>query len=270
MRLVARLLGILVKFYQTFIYSFLLAPLLIVIVTSFDSRNYVSFPPQIGALSLHWYEFVVGYPTFVQGFKTSIVLELVTIPLAICIGVMGSFFFVRHEFRGKEFLSAALLSPLVVPGVVIGSSLVFLFASTGLIASFPNLVIAHVIITLPYVMSACTACLIGVDRSIEEAAMNLGANEFQTFLRVTLPSMKAGIVAGIIFVFAISFDDVATSAFLTDAYTYPFSIALVGYMRRSFDPAIAAASVLITLITIALVLAIEKTIGIERFIGFRA
>jgi len=248
-------------------YAFLWLPLIMVVITSFDSRDFLYFPP--AGFSLKWYVSFLNYPTFMEGFRNSIILTSCTISVGLAIGIPSSLAIVRHQFRGKELLNTLILSPLIIPGVVIGSSLLYFFVSIGLIQSFPKLVIAHVIITFPYVLRTCSACLIGMDRSIEEAAMNLGANEYQTFMKITLPLMKPGVIAGAVFAFIVSFDDVATTAFLTDAYTYTFPIALVGYMRQFFDPLIAAASAFLILLTVVMLLVIEKAMGIHKFIGLR-
>ena len=161
-----------------------------------------------------------------------------------------------------------ILSPIVVPGIATGTALIILFYSyLHLYVALPGLIIGHTIITIPYVVRTVTASLVGFDRTVEEAARNLGANELQTMVRVTMPIIKPGIVAGAIFSFSTSLADISVAAFLTDPNTFTFPVAMMGYLRYNFDNTIAAASLFLVLITVVVVVLTEKTVGVDRFIG---
>src|SRR5262249_8831218 len=158
---------------------------------------------------------------------------------------------------GKAFLSTIFVSPLVVPPVVIGFALLLFLAKVGIVDGFTKLVFGHILLTIPYTVRATMAGLVGIDRSLTEAAMRLGATERQAFWSITFPLARTGIIAGAIFGFAVSMDDVAVSMFLTDAKTYTLPVALVSSMRAKFDLTIAAASVLLIGFTVFLLLLLE-------------
>jgi putative spermidine/putrescine transport system permease protein len=154
-----------------------------------------------------------------------------------------------------------------VPPVVTGFALLLFLAEMGLVNGFARLLAGHIIITVPYTIRATLAGLAGIDRSLTEAALVLGATERRAFWDVTFPLARTGIVSGAIFALAVSLDDVAVSIMLTDAHTYTLPVALISSMRANFDLSIAAASVLLMLVTLALILALEKFVGLNRFIG---
>jgi putative spermidine/putrescine transport system permease protein len=151
--------------------------------------------------------------------------------------------------------------------VVIGFALLVFLAYAGIFDGFARLVCGHVILTLPYAIRATLASLAGLDPGLREAAMSLGATERQAFWRITFPLARTGIVAGSIFGFAVSLDDVAVSMFLTDSTTYTLPVALVSNMRASFDLTIAAASILIITVNVVLVVVLDRVVGINRILG---
>jgi putative spermidine/putrescine transport system permease protein len=131
--------------------------------------------------------------------------------------------------------------------------------------SFTNLAIAHTVITVPYAVRMLTSSLIGLDISVEEAAMNLGANELTTFIRITLPSLKPGIAASVIFTLATSFQNVDTSVFLTTGLPL-FPTALLSYLRGNFDPTIAAGSTLVITASFLMIFALDRAVGLKKAI----
>ena len=154
-----------------------------------------------------------------------------------------------------------------MPPVVIGFALLLFLSQLGLINGFARLLCGHIIITVPYTIRATLAGLAGIDRSLTEAALILGATERRAFWDVTFPLARTGIVSGAIFAFAVSMDDVSVSIMLTDAKTYTLPIALISSMRANFDLSIAAASVMLMLLTLVLILILEKFVGLNRAIG---
>jgi putative spermidine/putrescine transport system permease protein len=173
----------------------------------------------------------------------------------------------RTNFLGKEVLISLFLSPLIVPPVVTGFALLLFLSHIGLINGFVRLLCGHIIITVPYTIRATLAALAGIDRSLTEAALILGATERRAFWDITIPLARTGIVSGAIFAFAVSMDDVAVSIMLTDAKTYTLPIALISSMRANFDLTIAAASVMLMLVTLVLILILDKFVGLNRVIG---
>jgi putative spermidine/putrescine transport system permease protein len=167
---------------------------------------------------------------------------------------------VRGRFPGRETLNAFLLSPLIVPGIVAGTAIYIAFVQIELwsglrvIATLPGFVLAHVALTIPWTVRLVSASLMGVDRSIEEAAANLGARPLTTFRRVTLPMIRPGLVAAGIFSFIVSFTDLEMSLFLVGPGRSTLQIAMLQYLEWKFDPTVAAVSVVqIALIGMGLV-----------------
>lgn len=246
--------------------AFLILPLVVALLMSFDARRFLgSFPPT--SFSLHWYVALFADEHYLQGFQTSVELAVLAAAIATVAGVCAAVAIDRFEFLGKEALTALLFAPLVVPGVVVGFSLVMLFGFVGIENGFLRLLLGHVLISVPYAVRTTLASLVGIHRSLPEAAASLGASEFPAFWDVTFPLARTGIFAGAVFALAFSFDDVPMSIFLSgpDAFTFP--VALLGSMRSSFNLSIAAAAMLLVAFTVLLVVLLDRLVGIERVVG---
>ena len=245
---------------------FLLTPIVVTAVMAFDSRDYLGpLPPP--SLSFRWFVTFFSDSYFLKGLSTSLQLALTSVAISLCAGVATAYAVDRMQFRGKDALVSFFLSPLVVPPVVIGFALLLFLSQMGLFNGFARLLCGHIIITVPYTIRATLAGISGIDRSLTEAALVLGAKEKRAFWDITLPLARTGIVSGAIFAFAVSMDDVAVSIMLTDAQTYTLPIALISSMRANFDLTIAAASLMLMVMTLALIVILEKFVGINRAIG---
>jgi putative spermidine/putrescine transport system permease protein len=245
---------------------FLLTPIIVTVVMAFDARSYLGpLPPP--SLSFRWFAQFFSDDYFLRGLGTSVELAALSVAIALGVGVATAFAVERASFAGKDMLVSLFLSPLLVPPVVTGFALLLFLSQLGLINGFARLLSGHVIITVPYTIRATLAGLAGIDRSLTEAALILGATERRAFWDVTLPLARTSIVSGAIFAFAVSMDDVAVSIMLTDATTYTLPVALISSMRANFDLSIAAASVMLMLVTLALILILEKFVGLNRVVG---
>jgi len=247
------------------IYAFLLAPILVVIVVSFGDAAFLQFPPQ--RLSLRWYTNLGEYPDFVHSFWLSLVLAGATAAVTTVVGTLAAFALARHRFPGRALLSALVMSPLVLPGLVTGIALLQFFSLFRTEASFWRLLIAHAVVTVPYVVRSVGAVLVGFDRSLEEAARGLGADAWTTARLVTLPLVKPGLVAGAIFAFILSFDNVVVSIFLTTPRLVPLPIQIYNYVESSARPIIASISTLQIAVIVALLAVAEKLVGFSRYVG---
>ncbi len=251
---------------------FLVVPLLVTILMAFDARGYLGpLPPP--ALSLRWFANCFSQDTFIVGLRISLALATLAAAIATVVGAGAAIALERAGFPGRGLLMALFLSPLVVPPVVIGFSLLLSLSRAGIIDGFVRLLCGHVIITLPYTIRATLASLVGRDPALTEAALVLGATERAAFWSVTLPLIRTGIITGAIFAFAVSLDDVAVSTFLTDPETYTLPVALVSAMRANFDLTIAAAAVMLMGVTALLIAVLDRVVGFNRLIGqgmFRA
>jgi len=245
---------------------FLLTPIFVTALMAFDARPYLGpLPPP--ALSMRWFVKFFSDDYFLRGLETSIELAVLSVTVSVGVGVATAVAVERSSFRGKEALISFFLSPLIVPPVVTGFALLLFLSKMGLIGGFARLLCGHIIITAPYTIRATLAGLSGIDASLTEAALSLGATERRAFWDVTFPLARTGIVSGAIFAFAVSMDDVAVSIMLTDANTYTLPVALISSMRANFDLSIAAASVMLMLLTLALIVVLDKFVGLNRAIG---
>ncbi len=250
----------------TFAVLFLVLPIIVAISMSFDARAFLGpFPPT--ALSLRWYARLFSMDIYVHGLKTSLALATSAAILSTALGVCAAVALDRSQFPGKNALLTFVVSPLIVPSVVMGFALLVFFSKVGILTGFPRLLVGHLVVTMPYAMRTTLASMVGIRRSLTEAAVSLGATGWHAFWDVTFPLAKTGIVAGGIFAFAFSLDDVGISMFLSDPYTFTLPVALLSMMRASFDLTIAAASVLLIAASVLLILLVDKMIGLDRVIG---
>jgi putative spermidine/putrescine transport system permease protein len=229
-------------------YAVIALPLVFVSWLAFFRNEVVSFPPE--GYTLRWFGNILDQNNFVGGFLTSLQVGLVAMVGGIAIGVPAGLGIARRRFVGRETVNTLLLLPLVVPGVVAGAA-IYVFqveveVATGLplVAALPGLVLAHVMITVPWAVRLIAASLAGLDRSAEEAAMNLGAGPVRTFFRVTLPLIRPGIVAAALFSFIISFGNLEMTLFLIGPGRTTLPIAILQYLEWRIDPTIAAVSFL--------------------------
>jgi len=229
-------------------YVVIAAPLVFVSWLAFFRNEVVSFPPE--GYTLRWFRNILDQNSFVDGFLTSLEVGLVAMPAGLAIGVPASLAVARRRFRGRETVNTLLLLPLVVPGVVAGAA-VYVFqveveVVTGLplVTALPGLVLSHVMITIPWTVRLVAASLGGLDPSMEEAAMNLGAGPATTFLRITLPMIRPGIVAAALFSFIVSFGNLEMTLFLIGPGRTTLPIAILQYLEWRIDPTIAAVSFL--------------------------
>lgn len=244
------------------VYLFLLAPIIVVLLSSLTTTEYIVFPPE--GLTLRWYFELIEHPEFLEAFNLSIIVASGTATASTIIGTMVSLAVVRHEFKGKAAIIQLVGSPLLIPSVVFAVALLQFYSWIGMATSPLALVIGHIIISVPFVMRLVVANLVGFNRSIEQAAMNLGAGKFRVFFQITLPVIKTGIIAGGIFAFITSFDDLTIALFIvsTDVVTLP--VRLYTYMQYQYDPIITSVSSIVIVLTVILMLVIERVLGVGK------
>jgi putative spermidine/putrescine transport system permease protein len=221
--------------------------LVFVIWLAFFRNEIVSFPPE--GYTLRWFAAIFDQGKFVDGFVLSTQVGVVATAIGLALGVPAALALARRRFTGRETISTLLLLPLIVPGVVLGTS-IYVFhieaeIATGLpiIGSLAGLIAAHALIVIPWCVRLVTASLAGMDRATEEAAQNLGATPLVTFFRITLPAIRPGIVAAATFGFVTSFGNLEMSLFLVGPGRTTLPIAILQYLEWKLDPTIAAVSV---------------------------
>lgn len=244
------------------LYLFLLAPILVVVIVSFDTRQYLAFPPE--SLSFGSYAKVFANQTFISAFGRSVVIGLAVGLAAVVIGTLLSMALVRYRFRGREGVNFLILAPFLVPHIVLAVGIMLVLAPMGLLDSYAGIILAHLGITVPYTVRTITMSLMSVDRRVEEAAMVHGASPFAVFRRITLPLIAPGLIAGGVIAFLISFDEATISLFIVSVKVSTLPTEIYNYLEVSTDPQIAALSVLLISISIVVVIAVEKLIGLRR------
>jgi putative spermidine/putrescine transport system permease protein len=244
---------------------FILAPIVVVVVASFSAKAIPEFPPS--EWSVRWYAHALSQPIFTDSAVNSAWLALVSTALATPIAMGVAYVIVRFDFRGKDALQTFMLSPLIVPSIVIGLAILLAFATIGIKGVGLRLIGAHVLITFPYLVRTIMASMARVDLTVEEAAKTLGANGLRTFWHITLPLVRPGIIAGMLFSFIVSFDNVSVSLFLTSARTNTLPLAILNYVEYNFDPSVAAISTMLILFSLSAAVLLERAVGLRRVVG---
>ena len=245
--------------------AFLVAPLVVAVGSSLTAGSVPEFPPT--EWSTKWYRHVLAQDVFVQAALHSLLLAGIATLVNLPIAVAAAYAIVRGRFPGRDAIQTFLLSPLIVPAVVTGIAILLAFSQAGWRHAMSRLVLAHLVITLPYLVRTVIATLTRIDVASEEAALTLGASPWRTFVWVTLPQLMPGVIAGAVFAFIISFDNVSVSLFLTSAKFSTLPIAILGYVEYNLDPSIAALSTLLMALTLVLTLLIERLAGLRRTLG---
>ncbi|KZL89144.1 ABC transporter permease [Clostridium magnum] len=247
----------------TLVYIFLLAPLVIISVTAFGTNEYLKFPPD--GFSLRWVENIFKVEMFMKTFKISMEVAVIGTFLALLIGIPAAYVLSRYNFKGKGVLQNLFLSPVIVPGIVLGFSLLEFLIVVNKLPLYPSLLLGHTVTILPYIIRVVSSSLESFDYSIEEAAISLGASRLRTFFIVVMPNVTSGIIAAFILAFINSFNNVPISVFLTGPGISTLPIQMMSYVEYYFDPTVAALSVILMVMTAVLMFVVEKTLGLSFF-----
>jgi len=233
----------LIRLYTILVYVFMFLPIVVVIVLSFNTQQFSSFPMQ-------GYAQLAQNESILQAFKNSLLLGSLTALIASSIAVPAAMAFVRYSFRGKNTLNTLLLAPIMIPEVVLGVALLLFIRWLQQPKSFALLLAGHVVLTLPYVLLIVQARLVSIKRVYEEAALSLGASPLQTFKEVTLPLLMPAVLAGMLFSFTISFDDITATLFWATAEHQTVPVRIFGMLRTSISPEINALGTVMIVFTI--------------------
>jgi putative spermidine/putrescine transport system permease protein len=244
------------------VYIGLALPAAIVVLTSFTAGDRLRFPPE--GFSLRWYWAAIESDPFMTALWLSTRLALAAMAISLAIGLAAAFGIDRYRFRGREAFKTFTLSPLVVPMVVLGLGLLQLLSWMGLNQTFIGLLAGHVLITLPYVVRTLTASFVLFDRTLEEAAMNLRAGPLRILRRITLPLLTPALVAAAVFAFVTSFGNITLSIFLGYTGTTTLPVQIFTYVEHSYSPVLASVSTLVILVTLLVISAVERLVGMER------
>ena len=235
--------------------AFLYAPIVILLIFSFNNSDVPAFP--LSGFTLHWYRQFLENGDLHAALETSAIVALLSSLGAVVLGILASIALVRRHFRLKAGVSALLLSPLVIPYIVFGVSLLLLFHTLGIPRSILTVVIGHIVITLPYTILVLMPRLQQIDVSLEEAAFDLGASRLRTFRSITLPLILPAVVSAFLIAFTTSFDEYAVASFVVGSRT-TFPIYLYSALRfPSQLPQVIAVAVVVILVSLTVVIAAE-------------
>ncbi|MFJ7971539.1 ABC transporter permease [Psychrobacillus sp. NPDC096389] len=244
---------------------FIIIPIVVTIPASFTSADYPSFPPK--GFSFQWYMKLLDRPEFISSFSYSVQFAILTAIISVVLGTISGLALAKYDLPGKSYLVSFLMSPLTVPQLVLGVALLIFFTPMMLAGTPIGLLIAHVIISVPFVMRYVLTGLSGFDYTLERAAMILGANPFQVFWKVTVPLIRPAIFSGGLFAFLTSFDNVTVSLFMISSDMRTLPIEIFSHMQDSFDPLVASASSVVILISVLLILLLDRIHGVGRLFG---
>jgi len=246
--------------FAVLVYIFLVGPLVIVLGSAVSDTTFLTFPPQ--GLSLRWFEKIFEVGAFRSTFITSFQLAFLSTALALIIGIPAAYALNRYRIALPSWFSTVFVLPILVPEIVLGFSLLKSVAVGASVPIFIALLLGHTLIVLPYAVRVVSASLASFDFSIEEAAISLGSPPVKTFMTIVLPNIRAGVIAAFILAFITSINDVSTSLFLTGPGISTLPIAILAYVEQYFDPAVASVSVLLMLLTVAVMAIVERTLGL--------
>src|SRR5436305_3259309 len=234
---------------------FLYAPIAILLIFSFNKSAVPTFP--LSGFTLHWYRDFLGNSELRGALETSAIIAAVSSTGAVVLGVLASIALTRRRFLGKAAVSALLLSPLVIPYLVFGISLLLLFHTLGVPRSLLTVVIGHIVISLPYPILVLVPRLDQIDVSLEEAAFDLGASRLRTFRSITLPLILPAIVSAFLIAFTTSFDEYAVASFVVGTRV-TFPIYLYSALRFPNQlPQVIAVAVVAVILSLAVVVAAD-------------
>ena len=248
--------------FNALVIAFMLAPLLVVCIVAFTPENTLTIPTT--HFSLRWFEAVFAHPDFMQSFWNSLWLALSAATIATLLAVPAGMAITRYDFPGRDFLNGLFLSPLIIPHLVLGVALLRLSSLVGAAGSFGFLLLAHALVVMPYVLRLVLASLVGFDRSIEQAALSLGASPWRSFVRITLPMILPGVSGGWLLAFINSFDEVTLSIFVTSPSTVTLPVRMYMYATESIDPLMAAVSALMVGLTAVAMLVLDRLYGLDK------
>lgn len=235
-------------------------PLILTLYLSVFDEKLILFPPR--GYTLDWYPAIL--PNFGSAILTSLELGVASVIGSLSLGVPAGIGLARHRFRGRGIIATLLLAPLTVPGIALGLAIYVALVAvdeqlgSAITGSMVGLVLAHIMITTPWVVRLCLASLTNHDRAAEEAAASLGANPLIVIWRVTLPAMRTGIIAAALFAFVISFENLELALFLTSPGVTTLPVAVLQYLEYHIDPLVSAVAVAQIVAVAVLLLVLDR------------
>jgi len=251
--------------FLVFVAVFMLAPLIVIIGASFSESQFISFPPK--GLSFKWYEKIIASSDYLASLGVSLTLALFVTIAASLVGGMAAIALFRRTLPFSDMLALFFLSPLMLPTLIYAMGMLMFWSTLFGALNLYVLWISHTVIALPYIVRTTLAVLEKSDPYLEEAARTMGAGRAKVLWLVIMPQARPGLAAGAFFAFNISFDEAVLSLFLRSPTLTTLPVRIYGQLEFSPDPSIAAVSALMIGLTIVMLLAIERCLGIGKFSG---
>jgi putative spermidine/putrescine transport system permease protein len=244
-------------------YVFLLSPLTLVAVLSVSDDPYLTFPPH--GWSWRWYVALAQNGPMLAAARTSVILAGVVALVALITGVPAAY----AASRGMvpRAIGGLLSAPLLLPTLIIGLALLLVLQPLGLVATWPGLALAHLVVVLPFVVRLMESSFSGLPGDLTEAAATLGASPWRAFVRIILPLAAPGMIAAATLAFLVSFDETVISLFLVGPKLMTLPIALFHYTESRTDPLVAALAVVLIVLSAGVVLAVDRLVGFTRTVG---
>jgi spermidine/putrescine transport system permease protein len=236
-------------------YIFLYAPILILVVFSFNNSR---FNVVWRGFTLDWYIKLFEDTKILEALKVSLIVALASTAISLVIGTLTAWAMYRYSFKGKRIFEGLLYLPIIIPDIVMGISLTLFFVLIKFRLGMASIIIAHVAFNISFVMVVVRARLQGLDRTLEEAAMDLGADEVTTFFKVTLPLLSPGLIAAALLAFTLSFDDFVISFFTAGVGATPLPVQIYSMVKLGVSPVVNAISTLVLIVSFILVALAEK------------
>ncbi|ANN67236.1 ABC transporter permease [Bordetella bronchialis] len=247
------------------ILAFILLPVVVVTLASFNDKALLTFPPQ--SWSWRWFERAFTYPDFQDGFRASLVVTLWASLLALAIGTALAIAVKRFDFPGKHALQAVLLSPLVIPHFTLGLGLLILVAQLNLDRGYAIVILCHVMLVLPFVLRSVYVSMENLDARLEQSAASLGASPLRVLFTITVPLLAPGLFGGWLFAAIMSFSEFTASLFVTTQSTQTLPVSMYNYVREFADPTLAALSVVYIAVTACLLAFANYFLGLGRILN---
>ena len=243
---------------------FLLLPIVVTVAASFTSSSVYTLPPP--EWSLRWYVEARQRQGLWDAVTLSLNLALVSTAASLVLGTLAAIAVTRGRFRGREAIATFTVSPLMMPGLVVGVALLQFFREIGLRDAYWSLLLGHIVITLPFVMRTLLASMASFDFSLVDAARTLGLSYPRAILRVLIPNLAPAYLTGGLFAFLASMDNYPISIFLTDARNKTLPIKILQYLEEQPDPSLAAISSGLILMACIVLIVASRTVGLNRMI----
>lgn len=256
---------LLARAYLAVVCALMLAPIVVVVAVSFSPTPVFDLP--VGGASLQWYRKLAELHGLRDSVQLSIEVAGIATACSLVLGTLCALGILRGRFPGRHAVLTFVLSPMMLPGVVLGIAMLIAFRSIGLVDGYRSLILAHVVITVPYVVRVLYAAFVLFDFTMIDAARSLGCSHARALWRVLVPNVLPSFVTAGMFAFLTSVDNYALALFLGDVRNITLPIQILNYLDRAADPSVAAIATLMVVLTTLILVISERLVGARRLVG---